>query len=202
MGWKPLYLHRIPMLSLDRKIDIILISAPSDLKNPKAALDTRKHLPGSSSVSQPNSSEPSMQSGSPSQRQCFVTHSPSLHLNHSSGLHWGSNPWAAPLRKRNMEHDHAMPNRSKRRPRRALNFGFLKTPEEKRSYFLEKFWKVKNRVYFMSLAILVDGRWNKKTIFFDDCFWIFRPFGKSPNRVQPVQSSINEFESTKNTVLS
>ena len=39
-----------------------------------------------------SSSDPSTQSGSPSQRHSFVTQRPSLHLNHSSSLHWGSNP--------------------------------------------------------------------------------------------------------------
>ena len=37
-----------------------------------------------------NSSEPSTQSGSPSHLQCLVTQRPSLHLNHSSGLHFVS----------------------------------------------------------------------------------------------------------------
>ena len=102
------------------------------------------------STSQLSSSDPSVQSGSPSQRQCFVTHNPSSQVNHSSGLQSGWNPRAAPITKINMTKQHR--RRSRPKPRRAecviskaclrnlknitysIKIVFLKMAEKKRSY--------------------------------------------------------------------
>ena len=98
---------------------LIVINRPFGL--PCINLTTScKFFLGKVSVSQPISSDPSIQSGSPSQRQYFLTHSPSLHLNHLSGSHWASNPWAAPHRKITIVHSQTTSKRLKWRLRRAF----------------------------------------------------------------------------------